>query len=143
MTDGDRHGISKRKNGIEKNVGNWVSLNLGNASVYGMVKAVNGREVVFNPYRAIRYNKEKDCNLHTFVEGDSFLELSSYGYYLEPTNKETLDYYTKKQNEDILENKEKEDLENILKTPVIKNKKEKLGAKALKNFKYLFSKKKS
>ena len=85
----------------------------GNGSVYGKIKGVEGREITFNPHRAFRYNEKHNCNLYQFVKEDSYLEISPYGYYLEPTNKKTLDYITKSQNEEILKQNKKEEVKGV------------------------------
>jgi hypothetical protein len=104
-------GPKRRQSNLEKSIDKWVVINItGNGAFSGKIKEVIGREVTLNPHKAFRYNKEKDCNLYKFVAEDSYLELSPNGYYLEPTNKETLDCYTKKQNEEILKSLKKENL---------------------------------
>lgn len=100
------HGIKIDKSNLEKGIGKWGILNIpGNGSIYGKIKDVNRRDVTFNPYFGIRYSPKENCNLHICVREDAYLELSPNGYYLEPTNKKTLDCYAKKQNMEILKRK--------------------------------------
>lgn len=96
-------GPTKRTNKLEKSIGKWIVVTtVGNESIYGKIKEVDGRNLTFNPHRAFRYDANKKCNLYKFVNEDSELELTQNGYYLEPTTKETLDYITRENNKEIL-----------------------------------------
>jgi hypothetical protein len=112
----NNHGIKIEKSNLEKCIGKWVILNItGNGTIYGKIKDVNRRDVTFNPHFGIRYNIQENCNLHVCINEDAYLELSPNGYYLEPTNKKTLDCHAKKQNAEIIKNSMKKEIFDSLK----------------------------
>jgi hypothetical protein len=107
----NKFGMDKRRSRLEKSCGRWFFVNItGSGTIVGYIKSVDGREITFNPYKAMRYNPQYGCNLYELVHEDAFLEISQTGYFLEPTNKETIEYIIKKQNEELLkEMKKRED----------------------------------
>lgn len=100
--------IEKRENKLEKYIGKWVAISIvGNGTIYGKIKGVDGRDVTINPYRALKYDEKLDCALYILSNEDSLIELPSDGVYFEPTNKETFDYLLRNQNEEIIKEKAK------------------------------------
>ncbi len=106
----NQFGINKRKSRLEKSCDKWFFVNLtGNGTMVGYIKIVEGREMVLNPHKTMRYNPKYGCNLYELVYEDAPLEISQNGYCLEPTNIETVEYIIKKQNEEILKEMKKEE----------------------------------
>ncbi|HNZ51726.1 MAG TPA: hypothetical protein PLA60_00055 [Candidatus Pacearchaeota archaeon] len=99
----NKFGIDKRKSKLEESINKWFFANItGNITIAGYIKSVEGREITLNPYKTMRYNPQYGCNLYELVHEDAFLEISPNGYFLDPTNEETIEYIIKKQNEEIL-----------------------------------------
>ncbi len=96
-----------RETNLKKNIGNLVSLTTSSGTVYGKIIDVHGREIILNPHRTFRYNEKMGCNIYELVNENSYLEVSSHGYYIEPLTPETLNYFIDKQNQELMKEKKK------------------------------------